>query len=161
MAEIQGLATSKDLVVLNFAAKNKEQVIRELGQRVLKKGHIEEEFIERVLKREEEFPTGLAFEVNIAIPHIGEHCNNSFLSFATLKEPVLFSPMDGSEEDLNVEIVFLFGITNPEAQVEVLKKFIFAFREGDALVKLKGYTEAAEALNYLNTILGNVLEIMD
>lgn len=159
MAEIHGLATSMDLVAINFVAENKEQVIRELGQRVLQKGFIREEFIERVLRREAEFPTGLSFDVNIAIPHIGEYCNNSFLSFATLKKPVLFSPMDGSEQDLEVEIVFLFGITNPEAQVEVLKKFIFAFREGENLKKLKGYEDPSQALSYLNSLLDNSLDI--
>lgn len=161
MSKIKGLGTSEDLVVLNFEAEDKEQVIRELGRRVLSRGHIEAEFIEGVIKREAEFPTGLSFDLNIAIPHIGEHCNRSFLSLATLKNPVLFSPMDGSEEDLEVEMVFLFGITNPEAQVEVLKKFIFAFREGENLHKLKAFAEPIQALNYLNSLLDDSLEILD
>ncbi len=157
----QRLCTSQELIVLNFEATNRQQIIKELGRRVLKKEFITEEFIQNVLEREEEFPTGLELEIPMAIPHIGVHCRRSFLSLATLKTPVAFGPMDGSDKELPVEIVFLFGITNPADQVEILKKFIFSFREGENLRKLKKLDDPAQALNLLNTLLDNCLEISD
>lgn len=158
MSISQGLCSSHDLIILNFEAKNKQQVIKELGNRVLQKGFITTDFIESVLKREDEFPTGLEFEIPIAIPHIGEHCNQSFLSFAILQKPVGFLPMDGSDKELPVEIVFLFGITNPQDQVEVLKKIIFAFRDGANLKRLKESKGATQAFEILNDMLDNCLK---
>lgn len=156
----QGLCTSCDLIVLNIEVTSRQQIIEELGRRALEKEFISKEFIQNVLEREEEFPTGLEFTIPTAIPHIGIHCRRSFLSLATLKTPVAFGPMDGSGKELPVEIVFLFGITNPADQVEVLKKFIFAFREGENLMKLKEATDQTQAINFLNTLLDNCLELL-
>ena len=157
----QGLCTSKDLIILNIEVNNRQDIIKELGKKVLKKGFVTEEFIQDVLDREEEFPTGLEFDNPIAIPHIGVHCNCSFLSIATLKSPVNFDSMDGSGKELPVEIVFLFGIVNPDDQVEVLKKFIYAFRDAENYNGLKRAVEPDKALSFLNTALDNCLCITD
>jgi PTS system galactitol-specific IIA component len=159
MSVSQGLCTDHDLVILNFDAMDRKQVIKELGKKVLQKNLINEEFIDSVLAREEEFPTGLEMAKSIAIPHIGVFCNQSFLAFATLKKPVNFKSMDGSGKELPVEIVFLFGITNPSDQVEVLKKFITAFRKVESFIKLKEARNPVEAINLLNELMDNCLEI--
>lgn len=157
MSISQGIYIHEDLVVLNFEASNRKQVIEELGRRVLEKGYISEGFVDSVLTREEEYPTGLEMGIPIAIPHIGVYCNQSFLSFATLKKPVIFNSMDGSDKEIPAEVVFLFGIVNPSEQVEVLKSFIFAFREENNLRKLKEATDAKQAIEYLNILLNNSL----
>jgi len=153
------LQIDEDLALLNFEAKDSTEVIKELGKRVLAKGYIEEEFIEKLLEREENFPTGLETACPFAIPHVGGFCNTSFLSFAVLKEPVIFNAMDGSGKELSVRCVFMFGITDPQGQVEVLKKFIFAFREEENLKKLQEMTDAKETLKYLKSLLGDGLEV--
>ena len=57
MAGIQ-LHTDADLVEVSLEAETSEQVIRELGKRVLAKGYIDEEFIENLLAREKSFLQG-------------------------------------------------------------------------------------------------------
>ncbi|MGI6588661.1 MAG: PTS sugar transporter subunit IIA [Peptococcia bacterium] len=158
MAGVQ-LHTDVDLVALPYEAENSEQVIRELGKRVLAKGYIDKEFIENLLAREKEFPTGLETVYPIAIPHVGGHCHQSFLSVAILKEPVTFMAMDGSGKELDVRCVFMFGITDPQHQVEVLKKFIFAFREEENLKKIQEMTDKKEALKFLKSLLGDGLVV--
>lgn len=158
MAGIQ-LHTDADLVEISLEAENSEQVIRELGKRVLAKGYIDEEFIENLLAREKEFPTGLETAYPIAIPHVGGHCHKSFLAVAVLKNPVTFMAMDGTGKELPVRCVFLFGITDPEHQVEVLKKFIFAFREEENLKIIHEATDNNEALKILKTLLDDGLVV--
>jgi len=153
------LLTDEDLIVLNFEAKDRRQIIKELGQRVLTKGYIYPEFITKLLEREEEFPTGLETVYPIAIPHVGEDCMQSFLAVATTKEPVVFNAMDGSGKELGVQLIFLFGITNPNEQVEVLKKFMLAFNEKENLKALISMEDKREALNLLKSLLGDGLEI--
>lgn len=161
MAISQTLCASTDCIIVSREAASRQQIIKELGNMVLKKGFISEGFIQSVLDREEEFPTGLEFEIPVAIPHIGVHCNRSFIALATLKSPVAFDSMDCSGKELLVDIVFLFGITNPEDQVETLKKFIFAFRKPENLKKLKEANDPAQALNILNAVLDNCLDLSE
>lgn len=131
-----------------------------MAERVLSKGLITREFIDDVIEREQEFPTGLEFEIPIAIPHIGVGCNRSFLSLATLKTPVDFESMDGSEKILPVEIVILFGITNQDDQVDLLKKFIFAFQEVENLKKVRAAGEPAEIIAMLDILLDDCLDFI-
>lgn len=158
MAIVQ-LHTDEDLVTLDFKAENAEQVIRELGKRVLAKNYINPEFVEKLLEREAEFPTGLETIYPIAIPHVGGNCHQSFLSVAILKEPVIFMAMDGSGKELSVHCIFMFGITDPQNQVEVLKRFIFAFREEENLKKIHAMTDKKETLSLLKSLLGDGLVI--
>lgn len=159
MSSIQ-LRTDKDLVVLNYIAKDRRHIIEELGKLALDRGYINPEFITKLLEREEEFPTGLETVYPIAIPHVGGNCIQSFLAVATVHEPVVFNAMDGSGKELGVRAIFLFGITNPKQQVEVLKKFIFAFREEKNLKKLLEMQDKTEALELLKTLLGDGLAII-
>ncbi len=156
MSTVQ-LKIDEDLVTLDYDAKDRQQVLRELGTRVLAKGYIDEVFIPKLLEREEEFPTGLETVYPIAIPHVGGHCMQSFLALAVLKNPVVFYAMDGTGKELDIQIVFMFGITNPNAQVEVLKKFILAFREEGNLLKLQQIQDKTEILELLKTLLGEGL----
>lgn len=158
MAAVQ-LHTDADLLALSLEAENSEQVIRTLGKKVLAKGYIDEEFIENLLAREKEFPTGLETVYPIAIPHVGGHCHQSFLAVAVLKNPVTFMAMEGTGKELPVRCVFLFGITDPENQVEVLKKFIFAFREEENLKKIHEVTDEKEALKILKMLLEDGLVV--
>lgn len=153
------LKTDEDLIALDFEAKDRQLLLKELGRRVLAKGYIYEEFIEKLLEREEEFPTGLETIYPIAIPHVGGYCKDSFLAVAILKEPVIFNAMDGTGKELSIRSVFMFGITDPEDQVEVLKRFIFAFREEVNLKKIQGMTSVKETLELLQSLLGDGLVI--
>jgi len=153
------LQTDEDLVALNFEAKDRRQIVEELGKRILAKGYIYPDFIEKLLDREEEFPTGLETIYPIAIPHVGGFCKQSFLAVATVKAPITFKAMDGSGKELAVRMIFMFGITNPQDQVEVLKKFIFAFREEENLKMLQELTDKREVLNLLQTLLGDGLQV--
>lgn len=152
-----GLYTDKNFILIDAEFTNGSEVIKELGGRVLKKGLISAEFIDSVLAREVEFPTGLEMAIPIAIPHIGENCYKSFLSLAVLKSNVLFKSMDGSGKQLPVKLVFLFGITNPEDQVVILKKFIFAFRNKVNAEKILQEKNPDKVINLLNSILDNCL----
>lgn len=54
-------------IILNCEAKPKEDVIRELGRLLVECGHIREDYIDGMLKREEVFATNIGN--GIAIPH--------------------------------------------------------------------------------------------
>ncbi len=152
------LRMDKDLVLLNYQARDRRQVLQEMGRRVLDKGYITEQFIDKLLEREEEFPTGLETVSPIAIPHVEGNCLQPFLSLAVLSEPVVFLSMDGTGKKLPVSLVFMFGITNPADQVDVLSRFISSFREECNLRRLQELQDERSVVELLSDLLGEGLD---
>lgn len=152
-----GLYTNKSMVLTGESVETADQVIDELGKLALDNGCIEALFITAVKKREKEYPTGLPTVVPIAIPHIHDGCLRSFFSMAVLKEPVIFRCMGDPEEEIPVQLVFLFGITDPVQQTEVLKKFSAMFQNKEFLDKLSETENEEKALELMKEILGDYL----
>ena len=57
----------KKNIIVNCKAKEKEEIIREIGQILCSSGYVEESYIEGMLLREQSFSTNIGN--NIAIPH--------------------------------------------------------------------------------------------
>lgn len=156
---LSGMKANSRLVLLDQTFASAEEAIDTLAGLAKKEDLITDLFIEKVKQREKEYPTGLAMSIGIAIPHIEEGCRQSFVSIATLKKPVVFKSMDGSDDDVPVEIVFLFGITNPQEQVEILKQFALAFSREESLRQLLNASVSSELLASLNTLLHGCLNV--
>lgn len=155
--DLSGLKTNENLVLLDQTFASAEEVIDALARLAKSEGFVTNLFIEKIKEREKEYPTGLKMAKGIAIPHIEDGCLQSFVSVATLKTPVTFQSMDGSSDDVGADMVFLFGITNPREQVEVLKKFAQTFAEEEALEQLADSAHPKELLEKLNKLLGGFL----
>ncbi len=155
--EFEGLYASPDMVVSGCTAKNSEEVIRLLSNLALEQKCIEPIFIEKILEREKEYPTGLPTEVPIAIPHVHDGCLKSFFSMAALTESVEFFCMGDPEEKVSTRLVFLFGITDPSRQTMVLKKFSTIFQDSDFLNQCIKCTDKVELLNLMKGVLGEYL----
>ncbi len=146
-----------NMILTDLIAGTDEEVIQTLCGLALEKGYIEELFIEKIIERERDFPTGICTEIPLAIPHVHDGCLQSFFSMATLKEPVAFDPMDGSSEKLNVQIVFLFGITDPSQQTKVLVKFCEMFQNSGLLRKLIHTEDKEQMMALLKENLGDYI----
>ena len=125
----------QSLMLVGFEASSKEEVITKLSDLAEEKGYVDESYLDNVLKREEDYPTGLPAEVPVAIPHIGEGCKESFLGVATLLKPVTFQSMGGGDP-LEVEHVFLIGVTDPQVQVSFLQRLSAAIQKAEFLEAL-------------------------
>ncbi|WP_422444919.1 PTS sugar transporter subunit IIA [Thermoanaerobacterium sp. DL9XJH110] len=141
----------KDLIVLNLKAESRSDVISQLGNLMKKKGYVKETYKDAVLKREEKYPTGLPSEgIYVAIPHTdGSHVNNSAIAVATLKTPVVFKMMGNPENEVNVEIVIMLAIKNPDDQIQLLKKLMSVFQNRELLLKLKTSRNREEVVDLL------------
>ncbi len=140
----------EDLVFLEPEVKNKEEVIRLLGEKLKEKGYVKEDFIKGVLEREEIFPTGLPFEIPVALPHTdAKYCNKTAFAIAILKEPIKFREMGDPEKELDVRIVVLLSLDDPKSQVKWLKTLINVFQNTELLKRVtecKNRTEAWKLL---------------
>lgn len=151
------MMTNEGLVLIGQEFEDAAQVLTALSGLAEGQGLVDESYLPAILKREENFPTGLELPVNIAIPHIDTGVRRSFVSIATLKNPVSFLNMDHSGDTLMTQIVFMFGIMDPKDQLKILRLFARTFSQKEKIQSLVDAKSAAELVSTLNGLLENML----
>ena len=116
---------SKDSVFVSNA-DSKEAVLKEVTEALLKAGYVKENYLEHVLEREKNYPTGLILSdisetfPNIAVPHTEpEFVNTTKIVPVKLTNPVVFQNMSSPHKDLPVDFVFLILNANKTSQVHL------------------------------------------
>jgi len=126
-------------VRLHSEAKDKTEVLTELGNLLFQTGYVRESFVEAALQRESQLPTGLPLEgkYNAAIPHTEcEHVIKAGLALATLAKPVIFQNMIQPEEGVPVQLVILMALDQPKSQVEMLQEIAGVLQNSLVIEKL-------------------------
>jgi PTS system galactitol-specific IIA component len=148
------LLVTEENILVNIDADNKEEIIRLLADLLVKNGCIKPEYYDIVIKREEQYPTGLPTEgIQVAIPHgFSEGCvMKPSIGVATLTRPVIFRNMADQDEELSVGIVFLLALTKADAGE--LDKVMSIFSNGDLLRKLHSAKTARDVMDILGESL--------
>jgi PTS system galactitol-specific IIA component len=128
-----------EAVVLGMDADNAEEVIRNLGGKLLHAGFVRGTFVENVLSREKTIPTGLPLtgKYNAAIPHTDiHHVAKSGIGLATLTRSVAFHNMVAPDECVDVRLVFLLALDEPKSQVEMLQEIAEVLQNPELVVDL-------------------------
>ena len=152
-----GLYTNPTMILTGVQAEDAESVIRLLCDKAMDNGCIEPVFVQAILEREKEYPTGLPTMVPLAIPHIHDGCLRSFFSMAVLDEPVSFRCMGDPDEVIETRLVFLFGITDPSYQTAVLRKFSTIFQSEEELHQMMETKEAEKVMEQMKALLDEYL----
>lgn len=128
----------KELMMIGVEFGTKEGVLKAMGTLLHEKGYVTDDFIENVLEREENFPTGLpTVPYAIAIPHTDtDKVISPKIAFATLKEPVSFSAMGNSDSQIDVKIIFMLALNAPEKQLTTLQNLIEMVQDEQVVTKL-------------------------
>lgn len=145
---------NSELIVLNMEANTSNEVIESLGSLMLSQNYVKESYVKAVLERERTLPTGLNIgDFCVAIPHTDSgHVNQSNIAVATLEKPVEFRSMIDPEEKINVQLVFLLAIKDPNAQVQLLKSLMSVFQNKELLMKLQNSKTKEETIGLLDCI---------
>jgi len=125
-------------VIIGLQAKDRNEAIMKLVEKLEKNGHIHKSYYDDVIKREESYPTGLPTEgVNIAIPHAkSEAIIDSTIGLAVLETPVVFNNMADASEALAVEIIFLIANSASTEQTVILQQLMEKFSDEEILIAL-------------------------
>jgi len=139
------------LVCLQVEASDKKEAVSVLAEALHAARKVRESFLEAVLEREAGYPTGLPTPgAAIAIPHTDvQHCIEPAVAVGTLRDAVEFEEMGSPGSALEVRIVFLLSITNPEDHVEWLSRLSSAFHSPELASKLLESTNAEQACRLL------------
>lgn len=144
-----------ELVVVRMDAATPNEVIERLGSVMVAQGYIRPSFIPAAILREATSPTGLPTPgLGAAIPHADiEHTLKPGIGIATLARPVSWGELGDPESFVDVSIVFMLSVTEPEAQVYLLRSVVSVYREEAALRRLYATTDPALIASQVNAEL--------
>lgn len=142
----------KSAIILDYPAKDAEDVITELGKRLYEAGYVKESFVRGALERETTMPTGLPLlgEYNAAIPHTDiEHVLMPGVAFATLTQPVNFYNMALPEEEVAVSMVFLLALDQPKAQIGMLQEIAGILQKPEVIENLVNASDSEDVIRII------------
>lgn len=140
-----------ELIFLNQKFSSPDELFKFVGAKADSLSLINSGFVEAITKREGEFPTGLQLEnFGVAIPHTdAEHIKEEFISVITLSEPTKFKPMDGSPEEVSVDLVFVLGLKQPEGQLETLQAIMQVIQDEERVKNILNANDNGVIINEL------------
>lgn len=133
----------KSVIVPDLEAKTWEDVMKNLGQKLIDAGYSKESYIDALIAREKDFPTGLDIDgLGVAIPHTDvSHVNKAGIAIGVLKEPVTFIQMGTDDEEVQVKLIFMLAVTDPNAHIDELQRIIEIIQDKGVLGKLFTVTD--------------------
>ncbi len=126
----------EDNIFIKKSFKDKKEALEFFSDNLMDRGKILDGFKEALLEREENYPTGLLVgDINLAIPHADHiYVKESEILLCTLENPILFQRMDKPEEVVEVSIIILLAISDPNAHIKVLQR-LFSLIQDQTILK--------------------------
>jgi len=154
------LILNKNLVFFFKNLVNRDEAIMTLASLLETGGYVKGSFSEAVIEREKVFPTGLPTQsVGIAIPHTdAEHVNRGAMAVGILSDPVVFDEMGNLESTVDVSIIFMLAIANPDMLISVLRKLATTFQDKEFLSGLKFARIEDEVLGLYKQVAPDVVD---
>ncbi|NMM65336.1 PTS sugar transporter subunit IIA [Clostridium sp. P21] len=145
----------KDLVFIEDA-KDSSGIFTKIGKKLLEKGLVNEEFVQAVISREKDYPTGLDLSVvgegipNVAIPHTeSEYCKAKNVVVVKLNDEIEFNNMISPDNKLKVKFLFMILNNEKEAQSNILSHLMEFFTQNDNVKKLCEISDPGEIYKYI------------
>lgn len=129
----------ENIIELKIKANSDKDIITKLARILTQRRIVKSDFLDHVLEREKQFPTGLAIKdgLGIAIPHTDSaYVNKSQIAVATLEKPVTFKDMVDSNKKVKVSVVFMIAMSQPHEQADLLSNLINMCQRPEAVENL-------------------------
>lgn len=130
---------SKEVILLHQNVKDKEEALTILATELERKNVVNTNFLPAILKREQEYPTGLALQENlgVAIPHTDpDEIKQEQLGFISLQHPIEFKQMGDANSKVKVSMIFVLCLKSPDKQLNMLKSFMNMFTDAETMKQI-------------------------
>ncbi|MBR4393479.1 MAG: PTS sugar transporter subunit IIA, partial [Oscillospiraceae bacterium] len=131
----------KKLVLFHQDCADRDEAIGRLASLFMESGVAKETYLEGLLQREAEFPTGLYEEgmyCGVAMPHtFAEHVNEKQIGFMSLNEPVKWRYMGDISREIEISCVFMLALKDGHDQLEMLKGLMKLFVNNELMERLQ------------------------
>lgn len=149
------ITLDNQLVELRGNYVSSQDVIRSLFEKLYSLQYVKESYLEAVLHREIVYPTGLPLSnTGVAIPHTdSQHVLKPTIGVCILDKPVAFKMMGSPDTVVNVEVVLMLAISDPQKQLAMLQRLMGVFQDEQAMEAIKNAATEEEVVNLLNNQL--------
>ncbi len=139
------------LIIPSLEVENFKDVMTKLGGVLIKEGYAKESYVDALIAREKEFPTGLDIDgIGVAIPHTDvSHVNKAATAIAVLDKPVSFIQMGTDDEPVEVQLVFMLAVVDPKAHLDKLQRILAIIQDSEVLTKLLKVKDTDEIINII------------
>ena len=126
------------LIITDMEAASSREVFEQLGGLLTREGYTKDSYVQALIDREKDFPTGLNIEgVGVAIPHTDvSHVNKAATAIATLKTPVDWIEMGTDDEPVGARVVFMLAVDDPKGHLEQLQQIITIIQDKEVLNRI-------------------------
>lgn len=137
-----------------FDETDKEMLLKKMSDVLYEHGFVKDSYQSAVIEREKNFPTGLPTAgISVAIPHTdSDHVEKEGFLVGVLEHPVTFEIMASNQEYVDVELVFMLAIKEPQQQLVMLQRLIALCQDEHNLHLLKQGKQMDEVEQLLETI---------
>lgn len=127
------------------------EAVTYMGNNMNEWGYVNDLYVDAVIKREKETPTGLQVgEYVFAIPHAEQgYVIKQALSIATFESPIKVSSMIQPKKVLETKLMILMAIKDPDKQVQMLSRIMSIFQDVELLKELERARSREEMLRIL------------
>ena len=132
-----------ELVFFDFEAKDRFEFFNKMSEILVEKGYVKDTWLDAILTREKNYPTGLQFEhIAVALPHVDpENLIKPYIAVIKPKEPIVFEGMAGIGGDIPAELIVNLGLTgHAEGQVAVLQALMGVFMDEASVADITAQT---------------------
>lgn len=123
------------LILLNTDYHSSGELFKGVSDIAYGKGFVNAQFLPKIMKRETTFPTGLQLEENgVAIPHTdADTIKKEFVAVVVSGNGVDFKRMDDPTQSVKAHLIFVLGLNQPHAQLEMLQELMEVIQNKDLL----------------------------
>ena len=141
----------ESLIFNEVEVRDSRKVMEVIGGAFIKEGYAKESYINALIGREKDFPTGLDVNgIGVAIPHTDvSHLLKPGIAIAVLKEPVDFIQMGSDDENVKVSLIFMLAVVDPSAHLEKLQRIITIIQDNEVLEKLLQVKDKEEIIQII------------
>ena len=132
-----------ELVFFDFEAKDRFEFFNKMSEILVEKGYVKDTWLDAILTREKNYPTGLQFEhIAVALPHVDpENLIKPYIAVIKPKEPIVFEGMAGIGGDVPAELIVNLGLlAHAEGQVAVLQALMSVFMDEASVADITAQT---------------------
>ena len=135
-----------ELCMAGVEAEDRESLIRMVAGLMERQGFVKDSYGNAVWERECAYPTGIWNQgKNFAVAHTDAcHVKRPAIAAVTLKTPVSFQRMDEPDQSVDIQVLFMLAVMEPEKQVFALKELFSLIQDEGFYTRLRGCADGAE-----------------
>lgn len=140
-----------NLIFPELDAKDSSEIMEKVGRAFINEGLCKESYIQALINREGEFPTGIDVDgFGIAIPHTDvSHVNEAGIGIATLKNSVKFIQMGTDDEEVETKVIVMLAVDDPKKHLSLLQNILAILQDKNVLNELANAKEKTEIIKII------------